>query len=238
MRWCLLGAALAAAKARNGKGRDMTSLENVAAMINSQQPLLIVDADEVLLRFVEHLEAFFPTEGYELRLTSFRLSGNIFNIKKNEVASPAKVSELIDLFFARCVDTVPAVNGASDALQSLSIQYEIVILTNIPHQYRARREAALHDLGFNYPVLSNAGEKGPAVKQLHSMTNLHSVFVDDLPPQLASVAKHAPDTHLVHFVADPRLADLIEKAPDAHVRIDQWSELQLHLKDMDVMLAK
>lgn len=211
----------------------MTSLENAVTALNARKPLLIVDADEVLLRFVEHLEAFFPGEGYELRLTSFQLSGNIFRLGTNEVAPPATVTELIRLFFAKCVDTVPAVDGAAEALQCLSEQYEIVILTNVPHQFRARREAALHDLGFMYPVLSNAGEKGPAVKQLQAITEAHSVFVDDLPPQLASVANHAPDTHLVHFVADPRLAALIEKAPEAHVRIDQWTMLQRHLIDLN-----
>lgn len=216
----------------------MTNLESVASALNPQQPLLIVDADEVLLRFVEHLEAFFPTEGYELRLTSFQLSGNIFHIETNEAASPAKVTELIGLFFTRCVDTVPAVSGAAEALQSLADQYEVVILTNVPHQFRARREAALHDLGFNYPVLSNAGEKGPAVKQLQSMNKSRSVFVDDLPPQIASVANHAPDTHLVHFVADHRLAAMIDKAPYAHVRIDQWALLRQHLSDMHTVSVK
>lgn len=210
----------------------MTSLEKVSAALNPKKPLLIVDADEVLLRFVEHLEAFFPGEGYELRLTSFRLSGNIFHLGTNEVASPETVTDLIRLFFTKCVDTVPPVEGAAEALRSLSGHYEIVVLTNVPHQFRQRREAALNDLGFTYPVLSNAGEKGPAVKQLQAITEIHSVFVDDLPPQLASVATHAPDTHLVHFVADPRLAVLIEKAPEAHVRIDQWPLLQQHLSNL------
>lgn len=210
----------------------MTSLENVATALNPEQPLLIVDADEVLLRFVEHLETFFLTEGYELRLTSFQLSGNIYHIQSNEAAPPARVTELIKAFFSKCVDTVPAVNGAAEALQSLANDYEIVVLTNVPHQFRSRRETALHDLGFKYPVLSNAGEKGPAVQQLQARTNLHTVFVDDLPPQLASVATYAPDTHLVHFVADQRLAALIDKAPDAHVRIDQWSQLQDHLRSL------
>ncbi len=212
----------------DGENR-MTSLENVAAALNPARPLLIVDADEVLLRFVEHLEAFFPTRGFELRLTSFQLSGNIYEQKTNTVAPPQKVTELIGSFFDNCVDTVPAVDGAASALENLSEQYEVVVLTNVPHAHRARREAALWDMGFKYPVLSNAGEKGPAVKALKATTTHHVAFVDDLPPQLASVANHAPGTHLVHFVADPRLAAMITKAPDAHVRIDDWATLQTHL---------
>lgn len=210
----------------------MTNLENVAAVVNPDRPLLIVDADEVLLRFVEHLETFFLTEGFELRLTSFQLSGNIYELKSNQVAPPQKVKELIGSFFSNCVDTVPPVNGAASALENLSEQYDIVVLTNVPRACRARREAALRDMGFNYPVVSNAGEKGPAVKLLQATTLRHTAFVDDLPPQLASVANHAPGTHLVHFVADPRLAAMIDKAPDAHVRIDDWSLLQAHLSQL------
>lgn len=207
----------------------MTTINDLVLGLNVERPLLIVDADEVLLRFVEHLETYFVDNGYELRLTSFQLTGNIYNQSTGVAASPAVVKDLIGGFFDERVDSVPAVPGAADALKALSDRYEIAVLTNVPHHCRARRETALHDLGFEYPVLSNTGEKGPAMRQLHEVTNGHTVFVDDLPPQLASVAKHAPDVHLVHFVADPRLAALIDKADHAHVRIDAWPELQTHL---------
>lgn len=210
----------------------MTDIADLVKSINADQPLLIVDADEVLLRFVEHLETYFEDNGYELRLTSFQLTGNIYDKQTDVAASPTVVKDLIGGFFDERVDTVPAVPGAADALKALSERYQIAVLTNVPHHCRDRREAALHDLGFQYPVLSNAGEKGPAMRTLQDATNGHSVFVDDLPPQLASVAKHAPDVHLVHFVADQRLAALIDKARDAHVRIDVWPDLQSHLQGL------
>ena len=207
----------------------MTTVSELVQNLHGEQPLLIVDADEVLLRFVEHLETYFLDKGYELRLTSFQLSGNTFDRSTGLVAEPHVVKDLIGSFFDDRVDTVPAVPGAAEALKSLSDRYQIAVLTNVPHHCRARREAALHDMGFTYPVLSNAGEKGPAMLELDKATNGHSVFVDDLPPQLASVANHAPGVHLVHFVADPRLAALIDKAKHAHVRIDAWPDLQNHL---------
>lgn len=210
----------------------MTNLADVIPKISPDAPLLIVDADEVLLRFVEHLEAFFESRGYELRLTSFQLSGNIFPIDGDEPAPPGMVKQLIAGFFEECVDSVPAVPDASDTLRSLADAYQIAILTNVPHQFRQRREAALRDLGFNFPVISNAGEKGPAMQQLDTATGHQSVFVDDLPPQLASVATHAPDVHRVHFVADERLAALIGKADHAHVRIDKWHDLETHLRSL------
>lgn len=210
----------------------MTNLADIVRQISPDAPLLIVDADEVLLRFVEHLETFSVSKGYELRLTSFQLSGNIFPIDGDEPAAPGMVKQLIAGFFEECVDTVPAVPGAAEALQSLTSDYQIAILTNVPHQFRRRRETALRNLGFDFPVISNAGEKGPAMHQLNTATNRQSVFVDDLPPQLASVAEYAPDVHRVHFVADERLAALIGKADHAHVRIDKWHDLESHLRNL------
>lgn len=212
----------------------MTNIEDVATKLRADRPTLIVDADEVLLRFVEHLESHFMDEGFELRLKSFQLTGNIYDRTSGQAASPERVKDLIGSFFERHVDSVPAVEGAADALGELSERYQIAVLTNVPHHCRDRREQALHDLGFTYPVISNAGAKGPAMKRLHDITDHHSVFVDDLPPQLASVAEHAPDVHLVHFVADPRLANLIDKAPDADVRIDEWPALKDHLLALQI----
>ncbi len=213
----------------------MTNIETVAASLTADKPVLILDADEVLLRFVEHLEHFFSDEGFELRLTSFQLNGNIYHKDTDRIAKGSVVKDLIGAFFDQRVDSVPAVEGAANALQSLREQYQITILTNVPHHCRSRRERALHDMGFDYPVISNAGEKGPSVSLLQSSAGKPAVFVDDLPPQLASVASHAPHVHRVHFVADPRLARMIDKAPDAHVRIDDWLKLGQHLHERVMM---
>ena len=49
-----------------------------------------------------------------------------------------------------------------------------------------------------------------------------TVFVDDLPVHHASVAKHAPEVHRLHMVAEPRLAPAVPTAEHAHARIDDW----------------
>ena len=49
-----------------------------------------------------------------------------------------------------------------------------------------------------------------------------TVFVDDLPVHHASVAKHAPEVHRLHMVAEPRLAPAVPVAEHAHIRIDDW----------------
>ena len=59
-----------------------------------------------------------------------------------------------------------------------------------------------------------------------------AVFIDDLPPHHGSVAKHAPEVHRLHMIADPELRGLIPAAPDAHVRIDDWPAAHAHIRQL------
>lgn len=205
------------------------TLDAMLTKIDRQRPLLLVDADEVLLRFVERLEAYFLSEGFELRLDSFQLSGNTYHMESGEKADPTQMKQLMGGFFHACVDDMQAVDGAADALMDLSEHFQIAVLSNVPSSCRERREQNLHALGLAYPVIANKGNKGPAVQQLAQATDKMTVFIDDLPPQHSSVAEHAPDCHRIHFIADPRLAKMIGKAPDAHVRLDTWPDVAVHL---------
>ncbi|WP_417462050.1 hypothetical protein [Kordiimonas sp.] len=200
-----------------------------SAQINPSRPLLLLDADEVLLRFVEHLEAYLPSRGHELRLTSFQLGGNIFDLSTEKRAEGAVVKALIAGFFDDCTHDVPLVDGAREALDSLKAHYDIAVLSNVPDRCRDARATNLRGHGLDVPVIANRGEKGPVAAMLASATRKTVVFVDDLPPQHASVAEHAPDVHRVHFIADPRLGPMLEKAEHAHVRIDDWPTLERHL---------
>lgn len=197
--------------------------------LDKNRPLLLLDADEVLLQFVAHLEEFLLTTGHELLLKSFQLSGNIYHQKSGAAAKPETVKNLIAQYFEDCVHNSPAVDGAADALARLSDHYQIAVLSNVPKSCRTRREENLAAQGMPYPVISNKGEKGPFALELTRDLSAQAVFVDDLPPQLKSVREHAPDVHLVHFIADPRLAKMIGKAPHADVRHDDWASLERHL---------
>ena len=213
-------------------GSDTNALADFLATLQPDRPLLLVDADEVLLRFVERLEVYLLSQGKELRLTSFQLSGNIYDIASGAKPDHHEVRGLIAGFFDACADDVPAVDGAANALKHLSQNYQIAILSNIPAACRARRETSLRAQGLAYPVIANRGDKGPVAARLAAATSAPVVFIDDLPPQHQSVAAHAPDIHRVHFVADPRLAKMIAKAEHAHVRFDDWVKLSTHLIDL------
>ncbi len=197
--------------------------------LDPNKPTLLLDADEVLLKFVEALEVHVLNHGHELRLTSFQILGNLFHKETNEQASSEKVKELIGSFFDECVDTIQAVEGAAEALIDLAKYFQIYVLTNVPAHCRARREENLAKQGIPFPVIANKGNKGKAVKAINDQTNSHTVFIDDLPPQHTSVANESAETHRIHFIADKRLQTMLPKAPDAHVRIDTWPELHQYL---------
>ncbi len=207
-------------------------MKDIIDSFDKNRPVLLLDADEVLLKFVETLEQHLLNNGFELRLTSFQITGNVYHYESDILAEPKKVQQLIGSFFDACVDDVPIVDGASDALNILSNHYQIAILTNVPSHCRSRREASLKKQGLNFPVIANKGNKGPTVKLFTDYTSKQTVFVDDLPPQHKSVAEASPDTHRVHFVADERLRPMLPHTEYSHTRIDTWPELHKYLEEL------
>lgn len=188
------------------------------------RPLLICDADEVLVHFVAPFEQFLAREGYLLSLETFALSGNIRRRTTGEAASEEQVRTFLFNFFETSLESAPAVTGAAAALGAIAQIADIVILTNIDEAHRQRRAAALAALGMPYPVLANQGGKGKAVKSLVQERRAPALFVDDFASHHKSVASIAPSVHRLHFIADARLHGIAPAAPDAHARIDAWDE--------------
>ncbi len=57
------------------------------------------------------------------------------------------------------------------------------------------------------------------------MTMGRAAFIDDLLPNLDSVAETAPAVATFQMIADHRLRPLAFAAPERHPRIDDWEEL-------------
>lgn len=190
--------------------------------LDPTRPLIICDADEVLLRFLAGLESFLERNGCYLDLASFRIHGNIKYQTTREAVPDEKVTKLIADFFASDTRHLEPVEGAAAALRELNARAQIVVLSNVPETSRDARIENLTLHGMPYPVIAGKGPKGPVVKSLLGDFRQTVVFIDDLPPNLASVATETPHVHRLHFIADPRLARLLGPAPDAHRRIDDW----------------
>lgn len=190
--------------------------------LDPTRPLIICDADEVLLQFLAGLERFMERQNFYLDLSSFRIHGNVKHRDTHQPADDEAVTNLIAAFFENDTRHLEPVTGAADALRQLSRRAQIVILSNLPETARDARIANLTGHGMPYPVVAGKGPKGPVVRDLIGSHSPPIVFIDDLPPNISSVAKETPHVRRLHFIADPRLARLMPASPDAHTRIDDW----------------
>jgi hypothetical protein len=188
-------------------------------------PLVVVDVDEVLAMFVRGFERFLGGHGLEMRIDRFALFQNIFRPGETDHLDVSAGRKLFDVFFEADVEDIDPAPGAREALDALAGRASVVILTNAPPQSRGPRARWLVKHGFDYPLIINAGPKGPPVAAITAMTTGKAAFVDDLLPNLDSVAQEAPAVATFQMVADERLRPLAFAAPDRHPRIDDWAEL-------------
>jgi hypothetical protein len=186
---------------------------------------VVVDVDEVLAMFMRGFEKFLGGHGLEMRLERFAIFQNIFRPGESEHLDVAAGRALFERFFEVDVEDIDPAPGAPEALRSLARDASIVILTNAPVQSREPRSRWLVKHGFDYPLVVGAGPKGPPVAALAAMTQAKTAFVDDLLPNLDSVAEKAPAVARFQLVADERLRPLAFTAPERHPRIDDWDEL-------------
>ena len=198
--------------------------------LNPDRPLIISDADEVLLQFMRQFEIYLDRNDMWIDLSSFRLQGNI-KYKGSDEAVDMTNRNIIDDFFAAETLNFSPVEGAAEALNALSKEAQIIILTNLPLAQKSDRQINLLKHGMDYPVIVGSGLKGPAVKSLGEKINAPLFFLDDIPQNINSVAEYVPTSGRVHMIADPRLSKLIGAAEGASVRIDQWHEAKAWILD-------
>ncbi|HEX8301859.1 HAD family hydrolase [Sphingomonas sp.] len=190
--------------------------------------LLITDCDEVLLHMVRHFGAWLD-EAHDI---DFVLAEGDFtkSMTRRPDSSAIAREEMWDLlggFFPGEMSRQTLVPHAREALGSLSEIADIVVLTNLGDHCRDHRIAQLAEHGIHHRVECNQGGKGdPVAKLVAEFGNPVTVFVDDLPVHHESVAKHAPQVHRLHMVAEPELAPNVPPAPHAHARIDDWRKAQ------------
>lgn len=205
-----------------------------AAPVKAGAPLLIVDVDEVIAHFMRGFGTYVARFGYEFRVERFALFQNLYKAGAAEPVDMAVGRELFDGFFRDGSGDLEPAQGAADALASLSTKAGVLILSNAPDCGREARAAWLKTHGFDYPLILNSNLKGPAVATLAARTSGQSVFIDDLLPNLESVAEHAPAVRRFQMVADERLQPMAPADPARHERHDDW--ISLH-RAIDRVLA-
>ena len=195
------------------------------------RPLIISDADEVLFDFMRAFVGFVEEQGHYYDWKSFALTGNIRRPSDDEALSPADVRTLINTFFAERTETIPAVEGAAASLEALSKDgVQVLVLSNLPLAQREDRARALAKHGMPYPIIANAGLKGPTVRALTGQIESPAAFIDDIGSHHDSVAEHADAVHRIHYSSHPRLRALQGHIPSAHHQAESWEELERELR--------
>ena len=193
-----------------------------ALHLDPARPLILCDADEVLLAFMAAFERFLHGRGYYYIWRSYALDGNIRLGADGGAVAKARVGELIKEVYADHGATLAPVAGAAAALKRLAARADIVVLTNLWPEHLEVRRRQLAGYGMPYPVISNSGSKGPPVAWCAERMQTPLYFIDDSPRHHSSVARAAARAVRIHFIAERRLAGLCETAADSHFRTDTW----------------
>lgn len=198
--------------------------------LSPEQPLVVLDFDEVLGLFMQGFGDFLAEQGLDLRIERYALFESIFRPGESESLSRAEGQALYDAFFRTACGRIEPVPGAVEAIERLSRRAGVVILSNAPPEAAAARRDWLQRRGLAQPLILNRGPKGPMTAALVGQTRGRSAFVDDILSNLDSVADHAPRTATFQHVADQRLRRFAPTS-ERHRRIDDWKDLELAIEE-------
>jgi hypothetical protein len=193
--------------------------------LDSRRGLAIIDVDEVLALFVQGFDRFLRSSGFEWRLQSFALFPNVYPLGGAEPVSLERGRSLYQDFFAVGCGALEPAPGAAEGLARIAETAQVVILTNAPEVARTLRGQWLRRHGMDYPMILSEGLKGAPVAVLANRVEGPVMFVDDLLPNLDSVAEAAPRVARFQMVADPALRELAPTNLEKHPLIADWDQL-------------
>lgn len=194
-----------------------------------RRPLVISDCDEVILHMVAHFKDWLEqTQGVDFQLDGANFSEALRWQETGKLLEPADIWRKLGGFFDTEMDRQQPIEGAIDALKTVSEHANLVVLTNLIDERREKRAEQLLVHGLDVKVYTNQGPKGPALQKIVDEFNpSHTVFIDDLAQHHASVAELLPGTARLHLCGEPMIANAIDcahEAGHADARIDRWSE--------------
>lgn len=203
---------------------DPETERQIAELSLDTRPLLVLDVDDVVLEFLRPFMTFLDGQDFELALNTFKLNGNIKSRATGELASNEAVATMVSTFFDAQAEWQTLAEGAAPTIARMADEAEIVMLTAMPHRFRATRRAHLDALGLPYPLVTTEKAKGPALKRLRGESRRPVAFVDDMPINHDSVLASVPDAHAFHLMSMPELRSLLPPLPDGVHVVDTWRD--------------
>ena len=202
-------------------------------VIVQDKHLLISDADEVLLNFLPCFENYLQNNSMWYDLKSYALFGNIKNKVSNESISNEDVLFHLENFFKNRSRQIDFVKDSIKSLNKLIniLNFQIIILTNIPFKYLEDRKACFRDNGLELPIIAGNGPKGLVIKELVKSYNGKIFFIDDLAPHIISSKLEVKRAKTIHYISDERLSTLAKTPKEADFRANSWKEIYNFIKD-------
>jgi hypothetical protein len=210
-----------------------TTINQIAALqLRSHRPLVICDVDEVVVHFTRDFEDYLAGQDLELDTSRMLFSSNIRQRKNLMTLNPEDSEKTVVQFFAERTLAMQVIDGAVEALLNIEKSADVIMLTNLPHEAGDDRRANLAGHGLNFPVVTNSGPKGPAIRKIAAQIAAPVVFIDDSPGFITSAFEHAPDVHLIHFLHDERYARLVPPLDFVPLRTHTWEEVHPHVMEL------
>lgn len=202
--------------------------------MTAPKPLLVVDCDEVLLHMVVPFRQWLDEEHHIHFDFNSGFAEALRHKQTGELVASPLIWQLLNSFFQTQMHRQYPIEGAAEALNLLGEQADVVILTNIGEFTTASgRTEQLRRVGIDFPVVANRGGKGrPLAGLIDQYRPSLTIFVDDLAENHASAARHASSAWRLHMVGEPELAPNIQPSPNAHARIDRWSEARRWVEEI------
>jgi hypothetical protein len=200
--------------------------------VHAKRPLIICDVDDVVVHFLRGFDAMLARMDHVLVANSFALNGNVVHVHTREELAQEHVSKLVDDYFIEQTEHMEAIDGAVESLLGLSNDATVVMLTNLPHHARDKRIINLKNHGLPFPVITNSGPKGPAIKHLSGRTSGQKVFVDDSPNFVKSSFEFAPEVKIVHFLHDERFVKLHTPFDFVSHTTGDWADVKKHIETL------
>lgn len=207
-----------------------TAQQVAALALQPDRPLVVVDADEVLVHFALPFGSWLERRDWRFGLHEYQLDRAISRADGSN-ATALETHHLIMDFIADQTLHQPATAGAAATLASIARQAQIVVLTNVPLPQREHRQINLAGHAMAYPVIVNEGPKGPALAEFACRVTAPIAFIDDNPGQIDSAAVHAPHILRFQFTGCDLVRAVLPPANSASLRPQNWTELQNELSN-------
>jgi len=201
--------------------------------INHNKPLLISDADEVILNFVQAFETYLNSIGLYYDLSSYALFGNIKKIKENIAIENDQITKHITDFYNLHTEEISFVNESIKYLGKIKndLDCQIIVVSNLPHHNREKREISFRKNGLDFPIISNSGLKGLTIKEIAKNQKNKIFFIDDISANLLSAHNEVDGIKLIHYISDKRLEKLASTPKEVDFKAKDWKEIYNYLEN-------